>query len=497
MSRLTKQGFSAVKWGALSSVARFGLQVFAQAVMARALGPEIYGVFGMGLVVLTFANFFAEFGFGWSLIYRKTLQAEDIRFAFTCQLISGAAVACALFAGAGSIALYFHEPRVELVVQWIAVTCLISAATAPSTNLMARDLRFRESGSVQVASYFVGYVLVGIPLALGHFGVTALIASWVTQSVVRLLGSYWLTRHPVRLLFWHADGRGFLASGSTVFVTNITNWLLNNIDRMLVGRMLSASSMGLYTVGANLANTPNGLLLMSIQPAFLAAGAKMGGDTEQLRSAYRKVLSATLVLTLPIYVMLAAVSHSIVAVLYGSRWEGSASVLSILFLSMPAFIVFGISTPILWNTGRSSHEASLQWPLLLLSGLALILFAHLGTVVVASITAATLALRGIVLCLWACRAIGLSPGRCASDFARGLFLAAVSGGVATGLQLWFGGLPAMVTLLASALGSGLVVVGLVLWKPWLLGDSGCAVLIRMSPKLRRWLGDRSVVEEIV
>lgn len=489
MTNLVKQGFSAVKWGAISSVARFGLQIFAQAIMARALGPEIYGIFGMGLVVLTFANFFAEFGFGWSLIFRRDLQPEDIRFAFTCQIVSGGLVACALFAAAGWIAIYFHEPRVEVVVQWIAGTCFISAATAPSINLLSREMRFRESGLIQVLSYFIGYVLVGIPLALGHFGVTALIASWVTQSVVRLVGSYWLTRHPIRLLFSHEDARRFLTSGSTVFFTNITNWLLNNIDRMLVGRLLNASSMGLYTVGANLANTPNGILLMSIQPAFLAAGAKMGDDTEQLRTTYRKVLSAILVLTIPIYVMLAAVAHSIVAVLYGARWEGAASVLSILFLSMPAFIVFGISTPILWNTNRSSHEALVQLPILLVAAVSLVLFAHLGTVVVAGITAATLAFRGIAMGLWACRAIGLSPYQCAPDLGRGLLLAAVTGGISFGVQFWLQGQLPIVTLLVSTLGSALGAICVVLWKPWILGDSGIAVVARMLPRsVRRLLG---------
>jgi lipopolysaccharide exporter len=487
MTNLIKQGVAAVKWGTFSSVARFGLQIFSQAVMARALGPEIYGVFGMGLIVLTFANFFAEFGFGWTLIYSKEIHPEDVRFAFTCQMLTGGLVSLGMYTSAGLIAQYFHEPRVEVVVHWIAITCLISAATAPSMNLLARDMRFRESGIVQIISYFVGYVLVGIPLAISNFGITALIASWITQSVVRLLASYWLTRHPIRLLFVHKNAKFLLTSGATAFITNITNWLLNNIDRMLVGRLLSASSMGFYTVGANVANTPNSLLLSVLQPAFLSAGAKLNDEPGKLQFAYKRILSAALVLTIPIYFTLAAVAPSIVAVLYGARWAGSAPVMSILFLAMPGFIVWGISTPVLWNTGRSSHEALLQWPVLFLACLFFSLFADSGVEVVAFITAMTLSIRGIVMCTWACRAINLSLIEVTPDLGRGIFLGVVCAVVAVAVQHWLSAFPAIVVLLVASAAAGVAGLSLIIWRPTILGEGGCTVVIRFIPLSARWL----------
>ena len=492
MTDLVRKGFSAFKWGAVSSVARFGLQIVAQSIMARALGPEVYGIFGMALVVLTFANFCAEFGFGWSIIYRENLGPDDVRFAFTCQLISGTLVAAALFFGAGLVADYFQEPRVLPVVQWISVTCIFAALTAPSTSLLARDMRFKESGLVQVASYFVGYVVVGIPMALTGQGVAALVASWVTMSVTRLVGSYALTRHSIRPLLRHPQARSFLVSGNTVFFTNLTNWLLNNLDRMLVGRFLNASAMGFYTVGANLANTPNGLLLSALQPAFLSAGAKMGGNSPELRQAYRRVVGAALALVVPVYATLAALAPGIVATLYNDRWTNAAPVLAILLLAMPAFIVWGVSTPILWNTGRASHEALLQWPVLLLGAVALLLLAPHGIVVVASITATILLLRALLMCAWVCRALGLRLSVFGPDLLRGLALGALCGlAAAASLQPALKVMPAVLALLLASAAAILVGAVVVRSRPGVVGDSGAAVLLRMSPRLARALRVRA------
>ena len=91
--------------------------------------------------------------------------------------------------------------------------------------------------------------------------------------------------------------------GYTVFATNICNWLLNNLDRTLLGRFLNVQTVGLYTVGYNLANTPNALFIGALQPAFLAAGARIQSEPGRLRSTYLSVLASVWILILPMFVL--------------------------------------------------------------------------------------------------------------------------------------------------------------------------------------------------
>jgi lipopolysaccharide exporter len=243
MGGLGRPGVAAVKWSAVSTAARFVLQLLAQVVLARTLGPDIFGVFAIGMVVLTFANFVSGFGFSWSLLQKTSLKDEDVRFAWTWQVMVGAITMVALYLLAPLLAQYFKEPRAQSVIEWLSLACLLTAAAAPATYLLQRDLNFRAVGLIQVGSYAAGYVAVGVPMALAGWGAYALVAAWLVQAAVQLVASYWLKPHPARPLLWYAEASNAIGTGRMVFLTNIINWMLNNMDRILIGRMLNAQAL--------------------------------------------------------------------------------------------------------------------------------------------------------------------------------------------------------------------------------------------------------------
>jgi PST family polysaccharide transporter len=158
-----------------------------------------------------------------------------------------------------------------------------------------------------------------------------------------------------------------------------------------------------------LANTPNSFLVGALQPAFLAVGARIQTETDRLRAAYISVLASVWILILPMFVILAIIAKDLVDVLYGSAWDSSGVVLTILALSMPAYITFGLSTPILWNTGRNYWESLLQFPILVASGFAYFNLASQGVVMVAIVAAITLLARAIVITSAACHQLKIMP----------------------------------------------------------------------------------------
>src|SRR5690349_9329970 len=76
----------AFKWSALTTAGRFALQLVAQIVLARLLGPDNYGVYGIGMVVLTFSTFLSGNAFSYILMLRPTVDDDDVRFAFGWQV---------------------------------------------------------------------------------------------------------------------------------------------------------------------------------------------------------------------------------------------------------------------------------------------------------------------------------------------------------------------------------------------------------------------------
>ena len=484
MSGLSQSGVTAVKWSAISTLVRFVLQLGAQVVLARTLGPEIFGIFAIGMVVLTFATFFSGFGFSWSLLQRTTVCDDDVRFAWTWQLIVGLATTLSVYLLAPVLAEYFREPKAQSVIEWLSVACLLSAAAAPATYLLQRDLNFRAAGLVQVGSYMAGYLAVGVPMAMLGWGATSLVAAWLVQATVVLVASYLLKPHPLRPLFWYAGATSAVGTGRAVFLTNIVNWMLNNLDRILIGRLLNTQALGLYNAAYNLATMPNNLLLGALQPAFLAAGARLQNERERLGRAYFQMLATVFVVVFPVFIFFALISSDLVHFLYGAKWSGAGPVLSILFLSMPAYVIWGISTPVLWNTGRKYHESVLQLPVLAFGAFGYYLFAGQGIQAAATVAALVLVVRALVIGVAAFRVLRLSGFELLPDIGRGLFLSGLCAvGVKASQQAAASFESPLISLAGSVL-AGLLMLGLLLAvRPQLLGNQTRAMAIRFFPAL--------------
>jgi PST family polysaccharide transporter len=486
---LTKQSVSAVKWSAIGTVARFGLQLCAQIVLARLLGPENYGLFALGLVVLTFSNMLADFGFAWGLVQNQNLSERDIRFVFTWQLVSGILCASTLFFLAPAIAAFFNEPRIEPIIRWLSLASILIATTAPANNLLRRKLDFKSINIIQTASYSIGYLFIGIPLAYFGAGVWALVAAWLSQAFCALIFSFLRSPHSLKFLFWYEGASSMTQVGFAVFGTNISNWMLNNLDRIFLGRLLNAHAVGLYAVGYNLATTPNSLFLCALQPAFLAAGARIQDEPERLREIYLSVLASIWILILPMFVLFAMVAPDLVGVLYGAAWLPSGIVLAILAAAMPAYITWGMSTPILWNTGHKQWESLLQLPILALAALAFFYFGRQGIVVAAAIAAGTLLVRSLVITIAACRLLKIVPADLLGFASRGLAIGIIAG-VSTYAGLRLGrtfGTPHIYPFLMGSFAGAAAVIAAVLIFPRILGATVVGMLGRFNPLISRIL----------
>lgn len=473
----------AFKWSALTTGGRFVLQFVAQVILARLLGPGNYGVYGIGMVVLTFAAFLSSNAFSYILMLQKDVDAQDVRFAFTWQLIAGALCAGAMYASAGWIAGFFGDTRIERMVHWLAAACLLMALAGPATCLLQRDLNFRVLGLLQMVSYAAGYIVVGVPMALQGHGAQALAAACVVQAAVALVGAFAARPHSIRPLLRHPLARDTLHTGRTVFQTNIVNWLLSNMDRIVIGRLLTTHAVGLYGVAYNIASIPNVLLVQAMQPTFLAAGARLQDKPQQLARAWLTVLACVLVLLTPAAVMMSLLAGDLVRVLYGSAWLDAGWVMAVMFLCVPAWACLGLSTPVLWNTGRKHLEATLQVPLLVLALPAWWLLArHGGLHAVVFASAVLIFGRAGVVVASGLVALGMRWRHLLPFALRGAALGALAGaavmaGRAAAAPL---GHP-LLTLLAGAGTGAAVMAALVVARPQVLGAEARGVLARLLP----------------
>jgi O-antigen/teichoic acid export membrane protein len=136
-------------------------------------------------------------------------------------------------------------------------------------------------------------------------------------------------------------------------------------------------------------------------------------------------LACILVLAMPAAIVFALLSADLVALLYGPAWMESSWVLAILFLCLPAWACWGLSTPVLWNTGRKHLEFMLQLPLLALAAPAWWLWAPSGIRGIAIVSAVVVYARALVIVTAALHALQLRWWSVVPYVGRGFALSAV------------------------------------------------------------------------
>lgn len=493
MKDLTNRSLSAAFWGGGGSVGRIILQIATQIILARILGPAQYGLFAIGAIVISFSNFFSDIGIAYGLIQKPEVTDEDLRFIFTWQVIVGLLVTVLVALASAPIAVFFGDAEAQKVVAGLSIVCLFNALMAPSHNLLKRNLDFRRIQIGSLLGYFVGYVVVGVPLALAGGAVWALVAAWVVQVLVSLVIFYSGARHPLRPLFWFDGARQIAQYGATVLVTNITNWVIGNIDRVVVGRFFASREIGLYATAYNLLYSPVSSLLGIIQPIFFSAASRIADDRERVVRVHLALLALTALVVVPISVSVAAIADTFVLALYGPQWSAASKLLVPLALAMPFFLFWGFTTPLLWLGGAPEKEFRVQLPMAFLWLAVSWLAAQHSTAAVAWAVTLLFALRYLLIFLAARKLVQIPLASLWRAVRGGLFLSLACCLFVSAIDSWIEttGIAAFGRFLIDATLTATVYIGLLMYLPGLIAADCAGLLNRLEARspapLAGWL----------
>lgn len=355
---LVRRSVNAVAWNYAGGTGRAVAQFAIQIALARMLGPEAFGQYAVGLAVLGIGWLIADGGFGAALIQKSTIQDEDISFALGWVLLIGVLSGGTIALAAPWLAEIFKEPLLVNVFYVCGLLILIQALANIPGSLMRRELDIKRLQIIQLLSYIIGFGVVGIFLARSGAGVWSLLGAFFVQTVVSLLSMYACVRHTLRpRLQGDAALRRF---GLAVLGTNIANWAIENLDRVVVGKIWGMTALGAYTVALNLSRAPTAMLAGSVQSVAFASGSRVQDDPTRIGRGYLAMMSATMLITFPVFALLFMAADTVIGVLYGTRWQEAVPLFRVFALSVPLYMVAAITGPTLWALNAVGKELRVE-----------------------------------------------------------------------------------------------------------------------------------------
>ncbi len=358
-----------MRWNYLGGVTAALCSLAIGIVLARILGPLPFGQVIIASTIYGFLNLFVDGGFSQALIQRHELTEADIRKTFTFQVAIGLCTTALVYLAAPWIARRFHDPSAVRVVQAMALIITIQSTGLVSAALLRRTMRFKAVQYAALASYLLGFLIVGIPLALSGAGVWSLVIAYLTQCAVNSILLHVAARHSLKPLFALPD-RSILTFGVTIIGNNLVNWGHANLDNIAASG-LGPVALGLYGRGCNFAYQPVNTVTNGLQSVLLSSAARAQDRQQRMRELTLAVMGIVFGILGAAYATFALIPDTTIVGLYGDKWIGVIPLMIPFAIAMPFFGVHALMGPILCGLGRPDLEF---WPQALSCAVAAVAF---------------------------------------------------------------------------------------------------------------------------
>ena len=269
--------------------------------------------------------------------------------AWTLSAVRGVVTALLLVLFAPFIANWFNDPRLEAVIYALAAASVVDGLDNIAVVDFQKSLTFDKDFRFMVWPKLVAFS-VTLSLAFLWRDYWALVIGILSSTAARFVLSY--AMHPFR-------PRPSLEMLSEIF--GFSKWLLaNNIlqfvarrsDIVIIGKMLDAGSLGLYTVAREVSSMASTELLLPIQRAVFPGLAKLAEDPKTIRRAFLDSLAVIVTLGLPLTVGIGLIADPLVRLVLGAKWIDAIPLLQILVIVGIMRIFNGNSQAFLLATNR-------------------------------------------------------------------------------------------------------------------------------------------------
>ena len=375
---LSEAAFHSLKWRYAGAVLQGTLQFAVGVILARLLSPEDFGIVGMAMIAIGFGKLVGDVGFGAAVIQHPKLTANHIRAALTGSVIVGTVLFCVLWALAPAIARLYTQDTLTPMLRVIGLSLVVSGLSMISVCLMRRQLQFRLLSVIETLSYLLGFGVVGVAMALRGYGAWSLVAANIVQPLSLLVFAAYFGNQSLRPWFQMAEYRDLSRVASAEMLNNMVNFVAENLHFFVIGKWLGAAPLGLFSRSYNLMHLPVKHFSFALSNVMFPIYAKMQDDIPRLRNAFLHTVALTAIVTVPLFLAVAAAPEAIIVGLFGQQWRMGSDALGILCVAGPFMAMMRVFGALSHARGYVFSECGRQVIYLVLVGLSLWLLFPFG-----------------------------------------------------------------------------------------------------------------------
>lgn len=331
----------AMKWSAIAEIAAKVITPVTNAILARILIPEVFGLVATINMVISFTNVFTDAGFQKYIIQHEFKDDKDKDESINVAFWSNLTLSMILFA----VVIIFKNQIVTLVSSsdpdslssaftgtaefgWgIAVATLTLPITAFSSIQMAvykRMMDFKTLFYVRLVGSMIP-LFVTIPIAYFTRSFWALVigslAGELSNALILSICSPWKPK----LSFNSKKFFEMISFCYWILLESVLVWLTSYIGTFIVGKFLSTYYLGIYKTSMTTVNHIIVIISLSTSSVLFPTISRLQNDRDEMCRVFLDFMRMISLVVVPLGIGMVLYSGCITDVLLGSQWKEAAA----------------------------------------------------------------------------------------------------------------------------------------------------------------------------
>ena len=353
---------SGVIWNAIQLMVNRSFAFIIKLVLAKILFPEQFGLVGMAAVFTSFIQVFNDLGFGAALVQKKDedLRDEHYHTSFWTGIIWSIILYLLIaFWVAPLAAQFYEEPIMRQIIPVLSLGILASPVNLVHRAQLTKSLNFKKLTYISnFSSIFSG--ILSLCLALFGFGVWSLVFNSVATFLIAMPMYFNATKWKPKIVWDQKAFKDVFGFGINTMGTQVFNNLISKFDYLIIGKLLSASALGVYALAFTLTDTFRSQLMSVMNNVMYPIYGKKQDDHATLTVYYLKVVKYNALIVYPVMMIMILFSPPLIDSIFGEKWIDSIIPIQILSLSVVFHMMVSSNTSLIRGMGKPGLEFRLQ-----------------------------------------------------------------------------------------------------------------------------------------
>jgi O-antigen/teichoic acid export membrane protein len=384
---LTQKTVNATKWYGLISIVEQLSGYLITIVLARLLIPSDFALMAIITVFIGFARMFQDVGFGPSIVTKSDISDEFVNSVFWLTQGMGLIFFLIFSFSASFISDFYNNESLFYLTIFVSFNFLISPYTMVQNRLLERSLRLKYISIVSIIIVTFSGIL-GIILALKGFGVWSIAISGMAGQLLKPIIVFRFNKWKPKFQYSYKTLKSSTGFALNLSAAKAIGYLTLNLPRLIFGKIIGLTPLGLYTMGNRIGVQPIIRLSAYVSKPLLASYSKVQDDNERLIRGYLKTIEFFVFMLFPASIGIVIIAPEIVHVLLGEKWLGSIPIIQML-------CIFGF-LKVLVNTNMSVFYAINRADIILKWSIISILI-HIPVLIFSSFYGINIAIASVIL----------------------------------------------------------------------------------------------------